>query len=88
MGNGLIVSMLTSLVIGENLVRPTNVPRLLLSALFGSIVFQTVVAVALSLGINPWDLKLAIGVFLILMMGFQYYRQKGLVSANIGSSFF
>jgi len=66
MGMGLIVVALASLLIGEAIVSPRNVLRLLLAAVIGALIYQLVLVVALRLGIDPRDLKLTTGILLAI----------------------
>jgi len=87
MGGGLLVSMLTSLIIGENILKPTSILKLLLAALIGAVIFQAIIAVCLRLGIHPWDLKLAIGIFFVLTLTIEKLKKNEGQNQNIGSDF-
>ncbi len=65
-GSGSIVTCLAALLLGEAIVLPTSVERQMLAVAVGSIIYYTAVALALRLGLNPWDLKLASGGFVLL----------------------
>ena len=86
-GQGMLVSMLTAMIIGENIIRPTNVTRQLLAAFAGAIVFQLLYSFALELGVNPIDLKIIIGLLLILFFALTKYCNHGKQTRNIGVDF-
>lgn len=86
-GNGMLVSMLTAMIIGENIVRPTTLNRQIISAIIGAISFQFLYSSALQLGVKPIDLKIMIGILLIAFLILTKYGYKGKQSKNIGANF-
>lgn len=86
-GNGMLVSMLTAMIIGENIVRPTTINRQIFSAIAGAIIFQFLYSLALQLGVKPIDLKIMIGLLLIIFLILTKYGYKGKQSKNIGTNF-
>lgn len=86
-GNGMLVSMLTAMIIGENIVRPTTLNRQIISAIIGAISFQFLYSLALQLGVKPIDLKIMIGILLIAFLILTKYGYKGKQSKNIGANF-
>lgn len=86
-GYGMLVSMLTAMIIGENIIRPTTLNRLILTALFGAITFQFLYTLALEIGVKPVDLKIMIGFLLIAILVFTKVYNRGRLSKNIGTSF-
>jgi putative tryptophan/tyrosine transport system permease protein len=86
-GYGMLVSMLTAMIIGENILRPTTLNRLILTALFGAIAFQFLYTLALEIGVKPVDLKIMIGFLLIAILVFTKVYNRGRLSKNIGTSF-
>lgn len=85
MGTGVVIVCLASLMLGEAIVPPTNIPRLLIASLVGIFLYQVLVTVGLRLGLNPWDLKLSTGVLLIGSLIAKRYLLAGRANANIGS---
>jgi putative ABC transport system permease protein len=63
MGIGMLVWGLASVIIGEALVGTNRFGYLLAGAVFGSVLFRLLVAVALRWGLDPNDLKLITAVF-------------------------
>lgn len=85
MGTGVVIASLTSLLLGETLLPPRSILRLLLAALAGAFVYQMIIAVGLRLGINPWDMKLATGFLLVgaLVLKHRFHSRRS--AENIGS---
>ncbi len=63
MGIGMVVWGLASVIIGEALTGATGVGIAIAGAIIGSVLFRQLVAIALSFGLNPNDLKLITAVF-------------------------
>lgn len=85
MGTGVVIASLTSLLLGETLLPPRSILRLVCAALIGAFVYQLIVAVGLRLGINPWDMKLATGFLLIGALMLKHRSQSRRSAENIGS---
>lgn len=85
MGTGIVIVCLAALMLGEAVLPPSSIPRLLGAGLIGMLLYQILVTIALRLGLNPWDLKLSTGALLILALVAKRYllTQRGI--ANIGS---
>jgi len=86
-GNGMLVSMLTAMIIGESIIRPVTLNRQIISAFFGAIIFQYIYAFTLEIGVDPIDLKIIIGVMLVLFLAASKLIQRGKATRNIGSNF-
>jgi putative ABC transport system permease protein len=63
MGIGMVVWGLASVIIGEALTGAFGVGLAIVGAILGSVLFRELVAIALSFGLNPNDLKLVTAVF-------------------------
>jgi putative ABC transport system permease protein len=68
MGIGMVVWGLASVIIGEALVGTRSLGLSITGAVMGSVLFRLLVAIALRLGLNPNDLKLATAVFVFLAL--------------------
>ena len=68
MGIGMMVWGLASVIIGEVLVGEKSLGFLIIGAVFGSVIFRLLVAVALRMGMNPNDLKLITAVFVFIAL--------------------
>lgn len=86
-GYGMLVSMLTAMIIGENILRPTTLDKQIISALIGAIAFQLLYSLALEAGVNPIDLKIIIGILLIFFIVLSKFGSKNKQSKNIGTNF-
>jgi len=68
MGIGMLVWGLASVIIGEALIGEKTLGYLIAGAIFGSLIFRLLVAVALRIGLNPNDLKLITAVFVLIAL--------------------
>ena len=68
MGIGMVVWGLASVIIGEALVGTRSLGLSITGAVIGSVLFRLLVAIALRMGLNPNDLKLATAVFVFLAL--------------------
>lgn len=68
MGTGLIVSSLASIVIGEMLLKKLSFVKMTTVAVFGSLIYRFVLAMALKLGLNASDLKLVTAIMMVFIL--------------------
>jgi len=68
MGIGMIVWGLASVIIGEALTGAPSLGYAIAGAVFGSVLFRLLVAIALGFGLNPNDLKLVTALFVFLAL--------------------
>ncbi|HJE52168.1 MAG TPA: ABC transporter permease [Tessaracoccus flavescens] len=68
MGIGLIVAGLASVIVGQAIFGMTAVWQAVLAAALGSIVYRGVIQLALSVGLNPNDMKLISAILVILAL--------------------
>jgi putative tryptophan/tyrosine transport system permease protein len=68
MGIGMVVWGLASVILGEALVSAASLGLSITGVVMGSVLFRLVVAIALRLGLNPNDLKLATALFVFLAL--------------------
>lgn len=73
MGIGILVQALASLMIGEVLLNPNTSLRQLIAPIIGSIVYQLISALIISLGLAPTDLKLMTGALVLAVI---FIRQR------------
>ncbi len=69
MGIGMVIWGLASVIIGEALVRGSQLGLALVGVLIGSVFFRELVAIALRWGLNPNDLKLITALFVLAALG-------------------
>ncbi|MEB3307153.1 MAG: ABC transporter permease [Cyanobacteriota bacterium] len=77
MGIGSLILGLGSVIIGESVLRPRSVPQALVAVVFGSVLFRAMIALALQLGMEPVDLKLATALLLLGALGLGRLRIPG-----------
>jgi putative ABC transport system permease protein len=78
MGIGSLILGLGMVIIGESVLRPRSVSWALLAVVLGAILFRTLIAIALQLGLEPVDLKLATALLLLIALAFGRLRIPGL----------
>lgn len=78
MGIGSLILGLGMVIIGESVLRPRSVPWALVAVVLGAILFRTLIAIALQLGLEPVDLKLATALLLLVALAFGRLRLSGL----------
>lgn len=79
MGTGVVIISLAGVIIGETLLKPETVLKLLLAAVFGMIIYQGVITFCLQMGLPATDLKIATAIVTILFIAF---RQMQNIKAN------
>ena len=68
MGLGVLINALAALMIGEAIVGRTTVRRQLAAPFVGAVVYYQLISVCLAAGLPPGDLKIATGVFVLVML--------------------
>ena len=68
MGIGLIVAGLASVIIGQAIFGMTNVWQAVLAAIMGSVIYRAIIQAALSVGLNPNDMKLISAVLVVVAL--------------------
>ncbi len=79
MGIGIVISGLGSVMIGEALLKPFLQRGLLyhiIAVIIGSVLFRVILALALSLGLNPNFLKLVTALIVLLIVGISNARKQ------------
>ncbi|MBM7555481.1 ABC transporter permease [Halanaerobacter jeridensis] len=76
MGIGMIVIGLASVIIGEAVIKNDQIKWATLGVLLGSIVYRSVITVALRMNLNPNDLKLITALLVIGALGAPAIRSK------------
>jgi putative ABC transport system permease protein len=85
MGLGSLILGLGAVIVGESVLRPRSVGWALVAVAVGSVLFRAMIALALQLGLDPVDLKLATALLLLAALGLGRLRIPG-VSAPGGES--
>ena len=69
MGVGMLVNGLASVIIGEAITGRRTLLRQIAAPVVGAVVYYQLASLALALGLNPSDLKLVTGLFVLLTLG-------------------
>lgn len=81
MGIGTIVAGLASVIIGDALFKERNILWAIISAVVGSIIYRGAIAVALSIGFDPTDLKLLTAILVVIALSLPGLK-KTVLSSN------
>jgi putative ABC transport system permease protein len=65
MGIGTIMIGLAAVIIGESIIRSRSIYTRILGVIVGSVLFRLMIALALSAGLNPIDLKILTALFIL-----------------------
>ena len=76
MGLGILINALAALMIGEALVGKKTVFRQMLAPFAGAVVYYQLISICLAVGLPPGDLKIATGVFVLLMLAGPSLRNR------------
>lgn len=76
MGIGVIVVALASVIIGEVIYNDKNNYRIFLAVVLGSILYRILIAIVLTLGINPHDFRLFSALILATALSVPLIREK------------
>ncbi|HHU55501.1 MAG TPA: ABC transporter permease [Acholeplasmataceae bacterium] len=86
-GKGTIVIGLASIIIGEVIFGKRSFKNWLISVILGSIIYQALVGIAITLGLDPNDLKLLQAILIAIILSLpliqKKYQKKGLVNAQV-----
>jgi len=77
MGLGILINGLAALMIGEAITDKKTVFRQLLAPFVGAITYYQLVSMCLAAGMPPTDLKLATGLFVLIMLAAPSLRISG-----------
>ena len=77
MGTGTLVLAVASVIVGTQLLRGLRFLKATTAVVLGSILYKARVALALSLGLSPFDLKLVTAVLLLIIIVAGGHRKKG-----------
>lgn len=83
MGQGILILALASMALGEHLVPERRLPFhvfVVISAAFGSILYQVLIAYAVRLGLDPVDLKLATALLVLAVIALKASEEGHLLS--------
>jgi len=76
MGIGMIVMGLAAVIIGEGILHPRGIAKILFACFVGTFLYRLFIIIALRLGLAPGDLKLITATLVILVLGVPYLRKR------------
>lgn len=76
MGLGVLINALAALMIGEAIVGKKTVARQMLAPVAGAVIYYQLISVCLAAGLPPGDLKIATGVFVLIMLAGPSLRNR------------
>jgi len=76
MGIGMIVMGLAALIIGEGVLHPRGIGKILFACFVGTFMYRLFITIALRLGLAPGDLKLITATLVIIVLGVPYVRKR------------
>ena len=85
MGTGTIITGLASIIIGDALFGKKKVIKISMMVIFGTIIYRTIIALSLKVGMNASDLKLitsALVVIIIFLKEKKHLLKGGIVNAE------
>ena len=68
MGTGTLVLAVASVIVGTQLLRGLRILRATTAVVLGSVLYKGCVALALSLGLSPFDMKLVTAALLLVII--------------------
>lgn len=80
MGLGVLINALAALMIGEAIVGKRRMAQQLLAPFAGSIIYYQLISFCLAAGLPPGDLKIATGIFVLLMLAGPELRRRTAVA--------
>jgi len=75
-GVGIVIHALTAMMIGETLIGNETLNRQLLAPLIGSLIYQQIQGIAISLGLSPSDLKFLTGFILLSVIFLKNHKNR------------
>ncbi|MFP1633459.1 ABC transporter permease [Zhengella sp. ZM62] len=76
MGLGILINALAALMIGEAVVGKKTVARQILAPFAGAVIYYQLISMCLAIGLPPGDLKIATGIFVLVMLAGPALRNR------------
>lgn len=76
MGLGILINALAALMIGEAVVGKQTVARQILAPFAGAVIYYQLISMCLAIGLPPGDLKIATGIFVLVMLAGPALRNR------------
>ena len=84
MGTGTIITGLASIIIGEAIFKKRSFISMSMTVILGTIIYRTIIAMSLKLGMNASDLKL---ITSILVVGIIFLKEKKILLGRGGKKY-
>ncbi|WP_315117013.1 ABC transporter permease subunit [uncultured Clostridium sp.] len=68
MGTGIVVTGLATVIIGESIFKRINIVKGTTMAILGSVIYKSIIGIALELGLQPTDLKLITVIIVVIAL--------------------
>ncbi|MCB1424920.1 MAG: ABC transporter permease [Zhengella sp.] len=75
-GLGILINALAALMIGEAVVGKQTVARQMLAPFAGAVIYYQLISMCLAIGLPPGDLKIATGIFVLIMLAGPALRNR------------
>lgn len=76
MGIGMIVMGLAAVIIGEGVLRPRGIAKILIACFVGTFIYRLFIAIALRIGLAPGDLKLITATLVVVVIAVPYIKKR------------
>ena len=76
MGIGMIVMGLAAVIIGEGVLRPRGIAKILFACFVGTFIYRLFITIVLRLGLTPGDLKLITAILVVFVIAVPYIKKR------------
>lgn len=89
MGSAMIVTALASIIIGDTIMKNSNILRNTTRAIMGAVIYRIIGGIAIHLGLNPTDLKAISAIIVIIFIAYNnategfFHKKKGEENVNV-----
>ena len=85
MGSAMIVTALASIIIGDTILKSSNIIKSTTRAIIGALIYRIIGGIAIRLGLNPTDLKAISAIIVIIFIAYNnassgfFNKKKGVI---------
>ena len=76
MGIGMIVMGLAAVIIGEGVLHPRGIAKVLFACFVGTFIYRLFITIVLRLGLTPGDLKLITAILVVFVIAVPYIKKR------------
>jgi len=76
MGIGMIVMGLAAVIIGEGVLHPRGIAKILFACFVGTFIYRLFITIVLRLGLTPGDLKLITAILVVFVIAVPYIKKR------------